>query len=167
PVNNGMGVLTVSGGAGIIIADEAERYGIELPEMPKDAQARMHDKLAFAATRNPVDCTAQALNQLSLTGDFGVEMVTHGDYSSLLTFFSHAGGVPAIAPGLRAELCRIRDARPGVLHVLSVLGDKAIIEQYEAEGFLVYDDPSRAVRAIAAMNRLGQAFAPEGAEALP
>ena len=167
PVSNAMGVLTVSGGAGIIIADEAERYGVTMPEMPQDAQARMHEKLAFAATRNPVDCTAQALNQLSLTGDFGVEMVENGDYSSFLTFFSHAGGVPSIAPGLRRELGRIRDARPGVLHVLSVLGDEEIIEQYEAEGFVVYDDPSRAVRAIAAMNQLGASFSKPGTSDLP
>lgn len=158
PVSNAMGVLTVSGGAGIIIADEAERFGVELPGMPEDARSRMHGQLAFAATRNPVDCTAQALNQLSLAGDFGVEMVTNGNYSSMLSFFSHAGGVPSLAPGLREQLCRVRDARPEVLHVLSVLGDAEIIRAYEAEGFLVYDDPSRAVRAIAAMNRLGQAF---------
>lgn len=163
PVSNGMGVLTVSGGAGIIIADEAEKYGVPLPAMPDDARARLEEKLAFAATRNPVDCTAQALNQLSLTGDFGVEMVNTGNYSSLLTFFSHAGGVPSIVPGLRAEFRRIRDARPDVLHVLSVLGAPEVIEQYESDGFLVYDDPSRAVRAIAAMGRLGQAFAAQDA----
>lgn len=167
PVSNGMGVLTVSGGAGIIIADEAEKYGVSLPPMPDDARARLEEKLAFAATRNPVDCTAQAMNQLSLTGDFGVEMVKTGNYSSLLTFFSHAGGVPSIVPGLRTEFGRIRDAHPDVLHVLSVLGTPDVIEQYESDGFLVYDDPSRAVRAIAAMGRLGQAFAAQDATPPP
>lgn len=167
PVNNSMGVLTVSGGAGIIIADEAERYGVSLPELPEDAQARMQEKLAFSATRNPVDCTAQALNQLSLTGDFGEEMVRHGNFGSMLTFFSQAGGVPSIVPGLRAELRRIRDARPDVLHVLSILATPEIVEEYESDGFLVYADPSRAVRVIAAMSQLAQAFAPPRAQDLP
>lgn len=167
PVDNTLGVLTVSGGAGIIIADEAERHGVALTEMPEDARARMQEKLAFAATRNPVDCTAQALNQLSLTGDFGEEMVKHGNYSAMLTFFSHAGGVPSIVPGLRAELRRIRDARPEVLHVLSILGEEHIVDQYESDGYLVYDDPSRAVRAIAAMAYVGKAFAATEKAPLP
>lgn len=159
PVSNAMGVLTVSGGAGIIIADEAERYGVSLPEMPDEARARMQERLAFASTRNPVDCTAQALNDLSLTGDFGIEMVQNGNYSSMLIFFTHAGGVPSIVPGLRNELRRISAANPDVMYALSILASDDVVRQYEADGFLVYDDPSRAVRAIAAMSQVGKAFA--------
>lgn len=159
PENNTMGVLTVSGGAGIIISDEAEQHGVLLPEVPADARARMQDMLAFASTRNPVDCTAQALNETALTGNFGIEMVQSGCYHSMLIFFSHAGGVPSIVPGLRAELRRIREARPDILYVLSVLASDDVVAQYEEEGFLVYEDPGRAVRAIGAMGRLGRAFA--------
>lgn len=167
PVSSAMGVLTLSGGAGIIIADEAERYGVSLPEMPEDARSRMQQRLAFSSTQNPVDCTAQALNDLSLTGDFGVEMVQNGNYSSMLIFFTHAGGVPSIVPRLRKELRRISDANPDVMYALSILASDDIVAQYEADGFLVYDDPSRAVRAIAAMSQIGKAFAATQQAALP
>ncbi|NYT62470.1 acetate--CoA ligase family protein [Alcaligenaceae bacterium] len=159
PENNTMGVLTVSGGAGIIISDDAEQHGVSLPEVPADARARMQAMLPFSSTRNPVDCTAQALNEITLTGNFGIEMVQSDRYSSMLIFFSQAGGVASIAPGLRAELRRIRKARPDILYILSVLASDDLVHQYEEDGFLVFDDPGRAVRAIAALGRLGQAFA--------
>ena len=159
PVANSLGVLTVSGGAGILIADDAERLGLSMPEMPAGAQAEMSALLSFAATRNPVDCTAQALNQLDLVGQFGLRMVRDGRYRSLLIFFSQAGGAKSIVPGLRAELRRIREAAPGCLCVLSVLAPPDVVRLYQDDGFLVYDDPARAVAAIAAMGRLGEAFA--------
>lgn len=159
PVGNTLGVLTVSGGAGILIADDAERLGLPMPEMPAPAQAAMQAQLAFAATRNPVDCTAQALNQLDLVGDFGLRMVRDGGYASLLVFFSQAGGAASIVPGLRAQLQRIRQAAPDCLCVLSVLAPPEVVRLYQEDGFLVFDDPARAVDAIAAMGRLGEAFA--------
>ncbi len=166
PQESTLGVLTVSGGAGIIISDDAEQYGVALPEVPSDARARMQAMLPFAATQNPVDCTAQALNEMTLTGNFGIEMVQTDLYSALLIFFSHAGGVASIVPGLRTELRRIRNARPDVLYILSVLAPDDVIAGYEEDGFLVFDDPGRAVRALGAMGRLGRSFA-AGESSLP
>ena len=158
PVANSLGVLTVSGGAGILIADDAERLHLDMPEMPETAQSEMLDMLSFAATRNPVDCTAQALNQLSLVGDFGINMVREGGYKSLLVFFSQAGGAKSIVPGLREQLQLIRKAAPDCLCVLSVLASPEVVRMYQDDGYLVYDDPARAVAAIAAMGQLGEAF---------
>lgn len=158
PVGNNLGVLTVSGGAGILIADDAERLNLPMPEMPDAAQKRLSGLLEFAATRNPIDCTAQALNQMELVGEFGTSMVTDGGYKSILVFFSQAGGAPSIAPRLRAELNKVLALAEGRLCVLSVLGPEGIIQHYRQDGWLVYDDPARAVAAIAAMGRIGEAF---------
>lgn len=159
PVGNTLGVLTVSGGAGILIADDAERLGLPMPEMPAQAQRELMELLSFAAPRNPVDCTAQALNQLNLVGEFGLRMVDAGGYKSILIFFSQAGGAKSIVPGLRAELRKILAAAKDRLCVLSVLGPEEVIRQYEQDGWLVYDDPARAVAAIAAMGQIGESFA--------
>lgn len=167
PVTSSLGVLTMSGGAGIIIADEAEKHGVSLPEMPEGARARMQKRLTFASTRNPVDCTAQVLNDLSLAGDFGLEMVENGKYTSMLIFFTHAGGVPSNVPELRRQFRRMLDAYPEVIYTLSILGSTDVVAQYESDGFLIYDDPSRAVRAIAAMTQIGRAFAITQQSALP
>ncbi|MCQ4158636.1 acetate--CoA ligase family protein [Roseomonas sp. GC11] len=159
PAGNSLGVLTISGGAGVLISDAAEAIGLPMPEMPAAAQAELRAALPFCAPQNPVDCTAQALNDLSLTGRFARALVEEGGYGSILAFFTHAGGAASVAPRLRAELKAVRDAHPGRLFVLSVLADPALVAQFEADGFTVFEDPSRAVVAIHAMGRFGDAFA--------
>ena len=47
PVHNTLGVLTVSGGAGVLISDAAEALGFEMPAMPEAAQAALKAKISF------------------------------------------------------------------------------------------------------------------------
>lgn len=159
PVNNSLGVLTISGGAGVLISDAAEAAGLPMPPMPKAAQEALHAALPFCAPQNPVDCTAQALNDLSLVGRFATALVEEGKYHSILAFFTHTGGAASIAPRLRAELSAVRVRHPDRLFVLSILANPEQIREFEADGFTVFEDPSRAVTAIEAMGRYGDSFA--------
>jgi len=165
PADNSLGVITVSGGAGVIISDAAERHGLPMPEMPESAQSALKAILPFAAPRNPVDCTAQFLNDLTLAGRFTETLVSQGGYRSVLGFFTYTGGAASIAPKLREQLRAVRDAHPDRLYVLSMLAERDRVREYEADGFSVFADPSRAVAAIAAMGQFGRSFA--AAAALP
>jgi acyl-CoA synthetase (NDP forming) len=158
PANNTLGVVTVSGGAGVIASDAAEACGLPMPEMPAEVQARLRAILPYAAPRNPVDVTAQALNDMSLVGQFTDAMITEGGYRSVLGFFTYTGGGTVAGP-LREQLKQARDRHPDRLFVLSVLASPEQIRGYEADGFAVFEDPTRAVAAIAAMGRFGDAFA--------
>ena len=163
PARNTLGMVTVSGGAGVLVSDAAEALGLPMPPMPSGTQARLMALLPYAAAHNPVDCTAQALNDTSLIGSFAGAMVEEGGYRSILAFFSQTGSAPLVAPKLRAELAAIRARHPDRLCVLSVIAPPALVDGYEADGWTVFEDPTRAVNAIAAMGRLGDAFAPNGA----
>jgi len=159
PAGNTLGVITISGGAGVVIADAAERLGLSMPEMPEDAQAELKRLVPFAAPRNPVDCTAQAFNDTSLIGRFTESMVVNGGYISVLGFFTQVGASPSIAPALRAQMKAVRDRHPDRLYVLSVVAPRERVQEYEADGFTVFEDPTRAAVAIAAMGGFGDAFA--------
>ena len=164
PVRNTLGVITVSGGAGVLISDAAESLGVAMPEMPAAAQARLKALVPFAAPRNPVDCTAQVLNDFSLIGRFFGAMVEEGGYRSVLAFFSQTGGAGSVAPHLRRQLNEVKARHPDRLYVLSVLAPPERVREYDADGFVVFEDASRAVAAIHAMGRFGDAFArPAGA----
>ncbi len=167
PARNTLGVITVSGGAGVLISDAAEALGLPMPPMPEAAQDRLRAMLPFCAPLNPVDCTAQAINDVTLAGRFTASMVEDGGYGSVLAFFSQVGGAPSIAPRLRAELSAVRERHPDRLYVLSVIASPEQVAGYEADGFSVFEDPTRAVVAIEAMGRLGEAFARPPAAALP
>ena len=159
PAGNTLGVITISGGAGVLISDAADAVGLALPAMPDDAQARLKAMLPFAAPRNPVDCTAQAFNDMTLIGRFTDSMVEDGGYSSILAFFSQVGGSKTIAPALREQLNATRAKHPDRLYVLSIVARPEQVQQYEADGFVVFEAPTRAVIAIQAMGRFGDAFA--------
>jgi acyl-CoA synthetase (NDP forming) len=159
PVRNTLGVITISGGAGVLIADAAEELGFAMPPMPEATQARLRAHVPFAAPRNPVDCTAQAFNDLSLIGTFTEAMVAEGGYSSILGFFSQVGGSASLAPGIRAQLAATKARHPDRLYAVSVLATPERVQEYESDGFVVFEDPSRAVVALHAMGRFGEAFA--------
>lgn len=60
PPEGGAGLITMSGGAGVLMCDCAEEMGIAVPVLEPATQARLRAVLPdFAATGNPVDVTAQ------------------------------------------------------------------------------------------------------------
>lgn len=159
PVGNTLGVITLSGGAGVLISDVAEQLDFPLPPMPDGAQAMLKGLVPFCAPRNPVDCTAQVFNDTTLIGRFTESMVADGGYSSVLGFFTQAGGARSMAAKIRQELRRVRERYPDRLYVMSVIADAEVTREYEQDGFLVMEDPTRAVVALHAMGRFGEAFA--------
>ena len=159
PANNTLGVLTLSGGAGVIISDAAEAVGLPMPEMPQASQKRLLELLPFASPRNPVDVTAQYLNEMSLVSTFTDALIEEGGYTSILGFFTYSGGAPTIAPRLREQLRLVRERHPDCIFALSLLAAPDLVREYERDGFAVFEDPARAVVAIEAMGRFGRAFA--------
>lgn len=159
PVNNTLGMITISGGAGIIVSDVAEEQGVSMPPMPKAAQLLLKEKISFCSPTNPVDCTAHVLNDLSLVEDFAASMVLDGHYQSVLAFFSQAGSAPTVAPRLRQALTNVKNSYPDRLFVMSLIGDEEQRRPWEEAGFVMMEDPVEATRVIAAMGQLGEAFA--------
>lgn len=158
PRNNGLGVITVSGGAGIVASDEADDCGLPMPPMPEAAQARLKAQLPISTPVNPVDCTAQALNDLGLLESFTRAALAEGGYGSILSFLTYVAGSPDLAPRILDAIKPLRDAYPDRLQVICAIGAADVIRRYEEAGFLVFEDPSRAVRAIHAMGQLGKIF---------
>jgi acyl-CoA synthetase (NDP forming) len=159
PANNSLGVITVSGGAGIVATDEAEIAGLPMPLMPEDAQARLKEILPFGAPANPLDCTAQALNDLSLFEEFSRAALKDGGYRSILCFLTYVAGGATLAPRLLETLRTIREDFPDRLLALCIIASPEVTLAYEDAGFLTFTDPSRAVRAISAMGRVGDMLA--------
>jgi acetate---CoA ligase (ADP-forming) len=55
---NRVAIITNSGGTGVELADMCERFGLSVPELPEDTQARIAPLIpAYASPRNPVDVT--------------------------------------------------------------------------------------------------------------
>jgi len=159
PAKNSLGVLTISGGVGVQISDAAEVLGLPMPAMPQASQDKLKALLPYSAPRNPVDCTAQAVNDPKLLQAFGEEMLSNGGYSSALAFFAQLTSAHGIGDKLLADMADMAAAHPQVLFaVVGMMGAEQKAKWMQA-GFLVYEDAARATAALAAMGRLGAAFA--------
>ena len=62
PAGSRVGILSTSGGACGILADECRQRGFEIPELPAATRQRVQAELpSFGVSRNPIDLTAQML----------------------------------------------------------------------------------------------------------
>lgn len=62
PEGRGVGLITQSGGAGILMADRAEELGLDVPVLDDATQTALKQVIPhFGATANPVDITGQFL----------------------------------------------------------------------------------------------------------
>ncbi|WP_375262997.1 acetate--CoA ligase family protein [Palleronia sp.] len=155
PKRHALGVVTVSGGAGIVASDEAERVGLPMPAMPEAAQVALKQVLPYASPVNPLDCTAQALNDPSLLEQFTRAGLDEGDYGAVLCFLTYVAGSRSMADTILEAMTPLRKAFPDRIIAFCALGDPDVLQRYDDAGILVFNDPCRAVRALDAILRFG------------
>ena len=62
PAGRNVGIVTISGGVGVWLADACERHGLAVPELNDDIQNDLRAFIPdYGGVSNPVDITAQAL----------------------------------------------------------------------------------------------------------
>ena len=60
PKGENLGIITMSGGAGVQIADKASELGLKIPRLQKKTENYLKKDLSnFASIKNPIDITAQ------------------------------------------------------------------------------------------------------------
>ena len=158
PKGDKIGLLTISGGAGVQMADTAEACGLDVAPMPEAQQKYLKELIPFAGVRNPVDVTAQALNDLTLIKKFMESMMDEGGYDAVVAFFTVVAGSKMLSEKLIATLRDIRIKYANAPMILSIVAPEDIVRNYEAEGYTILEDPARAVRAAAALIHFGTAF---------
>ena len=159
PASRRIGLMTISGGVGVQMADEAVERGLEVTPMSEAAQARLKTLLPYASPRNPVDITAQAFNDLTLVTTNLDMMLEEGTYDAIVAFFTFVAAAKAMV-GPISETFRVAKRRhPACLLILSIVGPPDIVRRYEETGCPVFEDPTRAVRAVDALSRFSEAFA--------
>ncbi len=158
PTGNKIGLVTLSGGVGVQMADHANKVGLNVAPMPEAAQEELKAALPFAAPRNPVDTTAQMFNDLSLVGRNFTIMLEQGGYDVSVAFFTIAAASPYIVEPMLEELNQLRQQFPDRLIILSIMGPPEIMERYRQAGYLIFEDPCRAISAAAALVHFGMSF---------
>jgi acyl-CoA synthetase (NDP forming) len=163
-----IGLSTVSGGVGVLMADDSERYGLDVSEMPASAQKAVRELVPFAATRNPLDITGQVTNDPSLMDKAIAAMLGTGGYDLFAGFFAASGLTPHGGEHLVRIAGDIRRTRPDVVTAFCSVFRPEEMCGLDEQGCLAFEDPSRMIRALAALQRIGAALArPAGGDTRP
>lgn len=158
PKSNSLGIFTMSGGIGIQMADDAEAAGLDVKPMPESAQAELKAILPYAAPRNPVDATAQALTDLPMMTKFITAMLEKGDFSFFAGIFGSGPASPTFAGTLRQLLERVSAAARDTIMALTMSAPQEIVRSYEEKGFLVHEDVSGLMRMLGALVHFRNSF---------
>jgi len=151
PKNDRVGLVTVSGGVGVLMADAAADHKLDVAPMPQMAQDKIKKLVPFAATRNPIDITGQIINDFSLLGQATEIIAAEGGYGSLVPFIGSSARVPERALLLLELFAQLHRKYPDMLLVAAALSTPEFHAGLQALGYLAYEEPVHAVRAVAAL----------------
>ena len=155
PAGSDVGVVTTSGGAGVLSADDASALGLTLPPTPEAAQANFRAAVPMAATGNPIDTAAAGMTDMEAMTSFIEITLRDGGFSSIVMFLAHLGLAPERFDILLPRLISLRKTYPDPIVAIVVLAPTEIRDELMEAGYIVYEDPSQAVRGIAALVTLG------------
>ncbi|MCU0886894.1 MAG: acetate--CoA ligase family protein [Rubritepida sp.] len=99
PKARGVGILTPSGGAGIMAADHAEFAGLALPQPAPETEATFRAAIPeFGSPRNPCDLTAQVATNPKSFEDCMVAMLNDAQYATVVFPVVYHNPAPAATP---------------------------------------------------------------------
>ncbi|MBT3627185.1 MAG: acetate--CoA ligase family protein [Rhodospirillaceae bacterium] len=144
-----IGILTNSGGIGVLCADQLGANGLEVPAFESATEeALAADMQSFVSPRNPVDVALQALDDPDCIARHAARIARDNNIDAVLCF-----------PGvIRRHVSEIADAIAGVAAesekpVLAgwLGGEGEGVAQLHRAGVAVYPEPARAARVLRAM----------------
>lgn len=149
-----LGILTLSGGAGVLMADEAVSAGLRVPRFTGDTLRSMRQAIPeYGSPHNPVDFTAQLINEPRRLAQC-IDVLCGSDQVDLIAVFL---GNQARMEG---ELIKsIQDAARRTAKPVAVTwvgGTGRAGETLRRLGIPAFSDPGRCVRALAGLQQHGR-----------
>ena len=158
PANDRVAMVTVSGGVGVLMADDAAGRGHSIPPMPEAAERWMIELVPSRAARDPIDVTGQFLDDPSLL-DQAIELAaTNGDCGSLISFQGSIERNPALMEATRASWIERKRSNPDKHFAVSGICTEDYTRDLEAVGVPVYEEATHATRAVAALAGFARSF---------
>ncbi len=164
PAGGRMALVSISGGAGVQMADRCEAEGLDVPEYPETLQAQIKDMLPLAATTNPVDMTGVVVEKWELMIKTFQMVSEQADCDAIAAFLTPIAARQEVMDGLT----NWAESLEGRLPIsLCAPVSREVRRPYEQAGISVYDTPDEAVRASAILRRFSDLFAGAGGSGPP
>ena len=166
PQGKRLAVMSVSGGAGVLIADEAERWGLELPALaPQTAEALAPVLPSFVKAANPLDLTGNVVQDTASISR-ALEAVARDPGNDAIVLF--VGLMHSIATAFTDAIAQARQRTHRPIFVIWIGAKEESVTVLEQARIPVFRDIPPAVAALGAAVRLnGLRHAALTAPALP
>ena len=158
PKGNKAGIFTMSGGFGIQLADDFTAAGLDVAPMPDTAQAELKALLPYASPVNPVDATAQAVSDMSILTAFVQSMMDKGGYDMFSAILGTGPASDSFSKPLRKALMAGLARHDRSIRGLTMSAPRNVVADYEADGFLVYEDGGALAKSFGALAAFADAF---------
>lgn len=143
---NKVGILTVSGGAGVWLADACEAVGLEVPTLGADLQGELRPLMpSYGSPLNPVDATAQIVSRKGLA--VVLEIMSRSEEIDAIVVAASLAGPQMLEreeEALREVL--ISTDKPVLIYTYTLPGE-ASIDAMSRLDLAWYPSPVRAARA--------------------
>ena len=177
PTGRGIGIISMSGGVGVQMADRATDCDMAIPELPAAARAELQALTPMAVTANPVDLTAAAMSDPAMLETSFRILLNEPCCDAVASFLTPVMATPEMTADLTACFDEMRESQPNKPIALCLPASTEIKRAYEAKGYTLFDSPDWLISGFAALAGFGEAFArgagtppaplPPGAEPVP
>lgn len=154
-----VGVISISGGVGVQIADFVSDAGLKMGTVPQDTQAALKALVPHCSPANPIDMTGLVTTNHEIMEKTLDAVFASNAFDATLIFLGIAGAAPSMARPLQQAIANAHARSPDQLVFVSVTADPEMVREYDAKGLLAFEDPSRAIAALAALAKFRETFA--------
>ena len=153
-----VGVISISGGIGVQIADFVSDAGLTMGQVPEATQDKLRALVPHCSPRNPIDMTGLVTTNHDIMEKTLDAVFEANAFDATLIFLGITGAAPSMARPLQQAIANAHARAPDQLVLVSVTCPPEMMREYDAKGMFAFEDPSRAVNALSALWRFHETF---------
>jgi len=156
-----VGVISISGGVGVQIADYVSDAGLSMGVLPQPAQDALRALVPACSPNNPIDMTGLVTTNHDIMEKTLDVTLASGAFDATIIFLGIAGAAPSMAGPLQQAIANACARHPDQLVSVAVTAEPEMVRGYAERGLLTCEDPSRAVATLAGLDHFRRLEAAE------
>ncbi|MEW6663082.1 MAG: acetate--CoA ligase family protein [Bacillota bacterium] len=156
PKGRRVAIITNSGGAGVFLADKCVEFGLKVPKLSQQVRREL-DKIlpSYASSMNPVDCTAQLINQPELL-ERALSLLVQADNVDVVIVF--IGLMDGYEDRFIKTVQNVFQATDKYLVLSWMAPPPGVVEKARNEGLPILTDPARTARTVSMLAECSEAW---------
>jgi len=158
PTGRRVGIVSISGGIGVQMADYVADGGLDLSATPDSTQDKLRNLIPACSPRNPIDLTGLVTADRHLLREATELVLKSRAFDAVVIFIGITAMAPSMGQAIRDAILAGSRNFPEQLLIVSLTADPSMVKAFDESGFFVFEDPARAVHALSALVDLSERF---------